>query len=149
MVDVQTIIYIFISGVIGFICLAWCCKHTQDRMRMNRLLLGINHHNQLYYGNNQNVLNLEVNNSTNRRQLIRFLEMNPDVIPILAHKPYEMVENFDMDKECIICMDKIGALECKLNCGHSYHYDCIKEWAYDRGNNNCPQCRGAIIDIIS
>ena len=51
--------------------------------------------------------------------------------------------------ECAICLEEKEGFIAHLSCGHSYHYDCIKEWAYDRGNNNCPQCRGAIIDIIS
>ena len=102
MVDTVTILYIFISSVVGVICLAWCCKHKQDRIRMSRILLGINHNNQLHYGNNQNVINLEVSDSTEGRQIIRFLEMNPEIIPRLAHKPYEMVENFDMDKEIFV-----------------------------------------------
>ena len=59
------------------------------------------------------------------------------------------LEEIQLDDKytCIICMDKIGDLECKLNCGHSYHYECIKEWAYTRRNNSSPQCRRAIIDL--
>jgi hypothetical protein len=143
MVDAETMLYIFLGGVVGIICLAWCCKHHNR----SSYLLGVNHNNMLEYNNLSN-LQLEVNNATNRRRMIRYLEMNPDVIHRLAHRPYEMVDNIDSDKECIICMDKIGDQECKLNCGHSYHYECIKEWAYTRGNNSCPQCRGAIIDYL-
>ena len=28
---------------------------------------------------------------------------------------------------CIICMEDMGETECKLKCGHSYHFDCIRE----------------------
>ena len=54
----------------------------------------------------------------------------------------------NLEKRKAFFWPKSTGIECKLNCGHAYHYECIKEWAYDRGNNNCPQCRGSIIDII-
>tara|TARA_B110000967_G_C18737896_1_gene486137 strand:+ start:15 stop:383 length:369 start_codon:yes stop_codon:yes gene_type:complete len=41
--------------------------------------------------------------------------------------------------ECSICFDTIVD-ETKLNkCGHTFHYDCIKEW-FDI-NQTCPICR--------
>ena len=45
--------------------------------------------------------------------------------------------------ECSICLDFID--NCKdiliLNCGHKYHYNCIKNVT----NNLCPYCRDIII----
>ena len=36
----------------------------------------------------------------------------------------------EMSKECLICLEKqiIGALACKLACGHMYHHECIVKW---------------------
>lgn len=36
----------------------------------------------------------------------------------------------EMSKECLICLEKhiIGALACKLACGHMYHHGCIVKW---------------------
>ena len=113
---------------------------------MRQIILGNNTNGNIYYPDT--TLQLTENNTANRRRLITYLSLNPDMVPQLAHEPYKMIENTDTDKECIICMEKIGEEECLLNCGHGYHYECIKEWAYTRGNNSCPQCRGAIIDYI-
>jgi hypothetical protein len=82
------------------------------------------------------------------RQIIGITRNTNYIMPRLTHTPYKMVENVDSDKECIICMDKIDGRECRLNCGHGYHYNCIKEWAYDRQNNSCPQCRDTIIEYV-
>ena len=62
-------------------------------------------------------------------------------------RPYEMVENEDPEKTCSICLDEIGETECKLKCGHGYHFNCIRQWAYVERKNSCPQCREAIIEI--
>ena len=140
MVDVTIILYLFMAFLIILICLSWCCKHYYDRRRrINLIEFDLEMQNQ-----NHNHL---VNNMNNRRRLIRYLQMRPEILPIVDYPPYEIIDNNDMDKECIICMEKIGEQECKLHCGHGYHYNCIREWAYVRGNNNCPQCRGAIIDL--
>ena len=58
-----------------------------------------------------------------------------------------MVENEDPEKTCSICLDEIGETECKLKCGHGYHFNCIRQWAYVERKNSCPQCREAIIEI--
>ena len=143
MISIVDLLYASIGGIIGMICLGWWCRHCCCPRRNHREIMGFNNYNSPQYP----MIRLEINNSTNRRRLIRYLEMNPDIIPRLAHEPYTFAENTDPGKECIICMDLIGEIECKLNCGHSYHYECIKEWAYTRGNNSCPQCRGAVIDF--
>ena len=41
-----------------------------------------------------------------------------------------MIKNDEPDKTCSICLEPIGENECRLNCGHGYHYQCIREWAY-------------------
>lgn len=41
--------------------------------------------------------------------------------------------------ECTICCVLGGELY-SLECGHSYHTDCIMEW-FRRGSSSCPLCR--------
>ena len=62
-------------------------------------------------------------------------------------KPFDIVTNTDTEKVCTICLDLIGDVECRLKCGHGYHYNCIKEWAHTQRNNNCPQCRTILIEV--
>lgn len=42
--------------------------------------------------------------------------------------------------ECSICMNKIKHDERILECNHSFHIDCIKQWR-QTGNYSCPVCR--------
>ena len=141
MISVVDLLYASIGGMVGIVCLGWCCRHYFCPNRTQAEIVAFNNYNMANPS-----IRLQINNSSNRRRLIRYLQMNPDIIPRLAREPYTFSENTDPEKECIICMDLIGDIECTLNCGHSYHYECIKEWAYTRGNNSCPQCRGAVID---
>ena len=45
------------------------------------------------------------------------------------------------NKECLICLEeqKLGSLACKLQCGHLFHKDCVKEWL--QKHCTCPVCR--------
>ena len=48
-----------------------------------------------------------------------------------------------MDDTCF-CGDKLNdKFTIKLNCGHSFHYECLqKAFSYDKLKNNiCPMCR--------
>lgn len=143
MLDIAYILYAIVGGLVGLLCLSWCCKHNLEQRRMIREIIGLNQVNIPEYP----LPIVEINNISNGRTYVRYLELNPEIVGRLAHKPYEIIENFDSEKECTICLDPIGEIECKLNCGHSYHFECIKEWAYYRNNNNCPQCRGSIVDV--
>lgn len=43
-------------------------------------------------------------------------------------------------KECSICCDKLFNQNTeKLQCGHTFHEECVKEW-FER-DNRCPLCR--------
>ena len=42
--------------------------------------------------------------------------------------------------ECPICTENIGFCKRELECGHSYHRECIGRW--NSVNFNCPMCRG-------
>ncbi len=47
--------------------------------------------------------------------------------------------------ECTICLEEIDETgdNLKLNCGHSFHIDCIGEWITNN-KNTCPNCRGSL-----
>ena len=56
----------------------------------------------------------------------------------------DIIENSDIDTLCHICKEKHDKNSCKLPCGHSYHYNCIRESqknCFDKSNKNtCPLC---------
>ena len=43
--------------------------------------------------------------------------------------------------ECKICYECLP--ECRLTCGHSFCYQCVKTW-YQKGSHTCPMCRGGM-----
>ncbi|XP_019057965.1 PREDICTED: E3 ubiquitin-protein ligase MBR1 [Tarenaya hassleriana] len=47
----------------------------------------------------------------------------------------------DADKKCSICQEEYGIDEetGKLNCGHSFHVECVKQWLSRK--NACPVCK--------
>jgi hypothetical protein len=62
---------------------------------------------------------------------------------------YENCETEDnIDETCQICFDELEKYDVAiLECGHYFHYNCVKEWLI---NNECPCCRIGenIIQII-
>ena len=61
------------------------------------------------------------------------------VYPITFNK--ESVLDFD-NKECIICLntfDENATNKVILECGHSFHYECILSW-FDK-KMTCPYCQ--------
>uniref|UniRef100_J3L343 RING-type E3 ubiquitin transferase n=2 Tax=Oryza brachyantha TaxID=4533 RepID=J3L343_ORYBR len=50
----------------------------------------------------------------------------------------------EMEKKCSICQEEFEANEemGKLDCGHSYHVYCIKQWLSQK--NVCPVCKTAV-----
>ena len=53
-----------------------------------------------------------------------------------------------MDPECSICLsDNYSPFsKIELDCGHSYHRDCILRWA--RQSSRCPMCRAPLDDCL-
>ena len=51
------------------------------------------------------------------------------------------------NKECPICLDEYSKNTIKLNCGHSFHLNCINYWK--KFNNVCPLCRVRIDKVIT
>jgi hypothetical protein len=50
--------------------------------------------------------------------------------------------NSDLDQhaECSICL--LNETDCKLPCGHHFHYDnCIHPWFFQHNKDSCPYCR--------
>jgi hypothetical protein len=48
--------------------------------------------------------------------------------------------------DCIICRDLLVGGTCKkLNCGHIYHADCLRNWLLMQ--QTCPTCRAEIVPI--
>jgi len=52
---------------------------------------------------------------------------------------------------CVICHEQITIYNKKtLNCGHCYHFQCIKDWIESSHNDihyTCPTCRHINISI--
>lgn len=118
------IILFFIILVFGFIIYNLCSKICRDNSVDNNLI---------NYDHNFNIM-IENNENTN------YQTINPANQLIV-------VESSDPEKECIICFEKMGEIECRLNCNHSYHYNCIKEWVEKK--NTCPECRSLIDPNVS
>ncbi|XP_023645788.1 E3 ubiquitin ligase BIG BROTHER-related isoform X2 [Capsella rubella] len=57
-----------------------------------------------------------------------------------------MYENSSDESEiCVICQDKLkqGEEASKLDCGHDYHFGCIRDWLMVR--NKCPLCNQPVV----
>ncbi|XP_070014239.1 E3 ubiquitin-protein ligase MBR2-like [Nicotiana sylvestris] len=57
------------------------------------------------------------------------------------HKYHQSINMNDSNDSCCVCLDTFAVgdnLE-KLDCGHEFHYDCIRKWL--RGKNCCPICK--------
>lgn len=51
--------------------------------------------------------------------------------------------------ECCICLDAVPSTRCKrLQCGHSFHRQCIRKW-FTRGSLTCPMCRTVCFEELS
>lgn len=61
----------------------------------------------------------------------------------------EYIDNdIDIENSCIICFeDLVEDSVAVLECGHYFHYNCVKNWLV---KDKCPTCRGGedIIQII-
>ncbi|XP_028083257.1 probable E3 ubiquitin-protein ligase HIP1 [Camellia sinensis] len=51
------------------------------------------------------------------------------------------------EEPCCICQeDYVDGKELgKLNCGHEFHFNCIKQWLVQK--NNCPICRKTAVVV--
>ncbi|GKU94761.1 hypothetical protein SLEP1_g8207 [Rubroshorea leprosula] len=64
----------------------------------------------------------------------------------LNRKTYHPAEA-EEHRACSICQDEYaeGDLLGKLDCGHDYHFECIKQWLMRK--NSCPMCRHRAVAI--
>lgn len=55
------------------------------------------------------------------------------------------------DNNCTICLEKLKSKMVILNCGHSFHVECINTWIKSQYNKGivsiCPLCRQTIIEM--
>jgi len=71
--------------------------------------------------------------------------------PIIINKECEDCKDCE---ECIFCFGELTEIttNCKTNCNHSYHYDCLSEWyfrKYEDGKKfTCPRCSKPINAIF-
>ena len=123
MFNYQIYILLFLLFLIFAYFLYYVCNKTcKDNSLDNNL---VNYDFNITIENNENT-NYQSINPAN--QLVIFESSNPE-------------------KECIICFEKMGDIECKLNCNHTYHYNCIKEWVEKK--NTCPECRSLVDPDVS
>jgi hypothetical protein len=136
MVD-TTILFISICVIIFLVSfIIFFCKLCYNISTRNDILLGVD--NQ---GNPIIIQRINTQNELTTEYVLRnYFDGNQEKI-------YKMIKNDAPDKTCIICLEPIGENECRLNCGHGYHYQCIREWAYVERKNNCPQCRCIIVEV--
>jgi hypothetical protein len=57
------------------------------------------------------------------------------------------VNNVQVQSEeiCSVCLQEDNCVNCKTNCSHHFHIDCLSGWI--SRNNSCPLCRGNITSI--
>ena len=51
-------------------------------------------------------------------------------------KTYSDIEN----DECCICLGRLVGELVQINCGHIYHYKCVKDWIKQKNNLNRTCC---------
>ena len=51
-------------------------------------------------------------------------------------------KNIKKPEECIVCYSNLDKNSVKLECGHSFHKNCITKWLYK--SMTCPMCRAEI-----
>ena len=68
--------------------------------------------------------------------------LSPPSSPENNRKQYSSVlDNYLFELEdCSICLQKMKH-KCKLNCGHSFHLECISKWFNENILRTCPICR--------
>lgn len=55
--------------------------------------------------------------------------------------------DYQLVRECVVCLETINNQELRLKCGHHFHRECILEWGVKRPN--CPICRGEFSIFIN
>ena len=66
---------------------------------------------------------------------------------------YSSSSSENIENECLFCFENISKHNIAvIDCGHSYHYQCIQEWITKTKTPTrlCPQCNhaGEIINIV-
>jgi len=114
--------------VCGFICV--CC---------NDLCCSVRNRTSVSIPTKKNTVhtNYDLDNST-------ILKMN-------LENANREIKNYN--NNCTICLGDLKSKKVILNCGHSYHIECINTWIKSQYNKDivseCPLCRQTIIEIPS
>ena|SRR3990167_7517732 len=74
--------------------------------------------------------------TTKENSLIPIID-SPIPVPNTPMEPFE----------CSVCMQECKELKntAKLQCNHSFHYDCVSKWLVDAGK--CPNCRAVTTEV--
>ena len=58
--------------------------------------------------------------------------------------PNSKIDKINDNSKCIICLNKfkIGDRESTLPCLHIFHYNCLKNWMYEK--RSCPICKSEV-----
>lgn len=80
----------------------------------------------------ENVLNQSFEETTSSISKNENLEINLDQFTYTK---------LNVDEMCTICLNSLetGELVCRLNCSHTFHFDCVNEWC--KYKSQCPMCR--------
>ncbi|XP_009612513.1 uncharacterized protein [Nicotiana tomentosiformis] len=87
-----------------------------------------------------NELLMELELYEHMRNVIAALRHTTFPLYIKLHK-YDSSTCLECKEQCCICLDEYwdGEELAKIDCGHVYHINCIKEWI--KSENSCPICR--------
>ena len=65
--------------------------------------------------------------------------------PASSQQPLEPMDLVPRSEElCAICQEHLGRRAMKLGCMHSFHEQCISEWAMHADYPSCPVCRSSL-----
>lgn len=78
-----------------------------------------------------------VKNFIKSRSLLKRIDKFNDASPEEIH---------EANDKCIFCLDHLTQAK-KINCGHLFHYKCLRDYFQQSNDNKCPTCRADIDEI--
>ena len=83
-----------------------------------------------------------IKNAEFSNEMVDYNIITSETIPYLT-----TISEFPENTECTICLENIEDNCTKLDCGHYFHMNCIRNWMLRR-NTTCPLCRAEIFNRI-
>ncbi|KAJ8770660.1 hypothetical protein K2173_021307 [Erythroxylum novogranatense] len=123
----------------------------EDVMVIDRsVLYGIPDEPDTYQDMRLDVDNMSYEELLHLQEQIGFVNAGLSETTILNHLSYqEYRSNSSLREEepCCICQEQFadGENVSKLDCGHLFHFDCIKQWLVEK--NACPICKMGALDV--